>query len=82
MIFLDGVLSLSSAAVNYARCLVHSDAKLKMVKLSIDPSEGGDDGTDAALKATSACIRLAWRVATSIVAVLTRVFILSESLVA
>ena len=41
-----------------------------------------NDGTDAALKAPSACMSSAWRVATSIVAVSTRVFILSESLVA
>ena len=80
--FFDGVLSLSSAAVNDARCLVYLNPNLKIVEPSIDPSEGGDDGTDAALKATSACIRSAWRVATSIVAVSTRVFILSESSVA
>ena len=65
-----------TAAVNDARCLAISSPKLKMVEPSVDPSEGGDDGTDAALKATSAYRRSAWRVATSIVAVLTRVFIL------
>ena len=51
-----------------------------MVELSKDPSEVGDGGTDAvAFKAPSACIRSALRVATDVIAVSTRVFILSES---
>ena len=51
-----------------------------MVKLSVDPSEVGDDGTDAvALKAPSACMRSALRVAIAVIAVSTRTFILSES---
>ena len=54
-----------------------------MVKLSIDPSEVGDNGTDAVtLKVPLACIRLALRVATSVIAVSTRTFILSESCLA
>ena len=42
-----------------------------MVEPSVDPSEGGDDGTDAALRAPSACMSSEWSVATSTVAVLT-----------
>ena len=50
-----------------------------MVELSIDPSEVGDDGADAvALKVPSAYMRSALRVATSVIAVSTRTFILSE----
>ena len=70
---------ISTAAVNVARCLAISVPRLKMAKPSVDPSEGGDDGTDAALKAPSACMSSALRVATSLVAMSTRVFILSES---
>ena len=48
--------------------------------ISVYPSEVGDDGTDAvALKVPSACMRLTLRVATSVIAVSTRTFILSES---
>ena len=51
-----------------------------MVELSVDPLEVGDDGTDnVALKVPSTCIRSALRVATSVIAVLTRTFILYES---
>ena len=51
-----------------------------MVEISVDPSEVGEDGTDAvALKVPSACMRSTLRVATSVFAMLTRTFILSES---
>ena len=44
-----------------------------MLELSEDPSKVGDGGTDAvALKAPSACMRLALRVATEIIAMSTR----------
>ena len=62
------------------RCLAISDLKEKILEPSIDPSEVGDKVVDAvALKVPSACMRLTLRVATSVFAVLTRMFILSES---
>ena len=46
-------LSLSDAAVSFARCLAISDPKEKMPEPSIDPSEVGDKVIDAlALKQT------------------------------
>ena len=51
-----------------------------MVEPSVYPSEVGDDGADAvALKLPSAYMRLTLRVATSVFAMSTRMFILSES---
>ena len=50
-----------------------------MVEPSVDPSEGEYDGMDAALKFPSAYMRSTLRVATSVIAVLTRTLILSES---